>query len=226
MLQMVKRAVLPLDPISIRVLAGPYKGIRMLLSLQSELQFCLGLYETETNYVIRHALRNAQWVMDVGACRGETSLLFRAHGVPTIFAIEPSAEIVEQMKENFTANGIAPVSIINKYAGASSINDRVALDSISVNHEAYGFLKIDVEGAELDVLRGASNLLRLSAKIVLLIETHSEQLEHDCVTYLNNINYDHRIIRRAWWRKLFPEQRIIPHNQWIVACSPGAKPLP
>ena len=49
-------------------------------------------------------------------------------------------------------------------------------------------IKIDVEGAELDVLRGASEVLQ-SAKPVVYIETHSAALDQQCQEELGRLGY-------------------------------------
>lgn len=221
MLSSVKRAVLPTGPRPLRILTGPYKGLCMMLDLQSQTQFYVGLYEVETNHVIRHASKHSDWFMDVGACQAETSMLFRVFGTRTIYAIEPSAVFVEMIKDNFAANNLPGPTIVHKFAGTTTGADMTALDDLTVDRTARGFIKIDVEGAEMDVLRGATSLLSNTRSINLLIETHTDQLESECLSFLRSLNYDTRIIRRAWWRKLIREGRLIPHNQWIVATSPG-----
>ncbi len=49
-------------------------------------------------------------------------------------------------------------------------------------------IKIDVEGAELLVLKGAEQILR-ERKPVLLLSTHSERLRDDCLRYLGGYGY-------------------------------------
>ncbi len=50
-------------------------------------------------------------------------------------------------------------------------------------------MKIDVEGAELAVLKGARNTL-LHAKPGLLLSTHSRSLREDCLAFLRELDYD------------------------------------
>ncbi|HWZ60796.1 MAG TPA: FkbM family methyltransferase, partial [Gemmatimonadaceae bacterium] len=49
-------------------------------------------------------------------------------------------------------------------------------------------IKIDVEGAEADVLRGASRVLREVQPIVLL-STHSTAVRQECVGLLREVGY-------------------------------------
>jgi hypothetical protein len=80
-------------------------------------------------------------------------------------------------------------------------------------------LKIDVDGGELDVLHGAADTLQKS-KCLLVIETHSLDLERDCIKYLQDLGYRCRIITPGWYRAFVSEGRQIEHNQWFVAQRP------
>lgn len=67
------------------------------------------------------------------------------------------------------------------------------LESNGLKHEDVNWIKIDVEGAEYDVLKGAKNILSKSSKISLLIEIHN--LAQNCSYYepikefLNSYNF-------------------------------------
>jgi hypothetical protein len=49
-------------------------------------------------------------------------------------------------------------------------------------------MKIDVEGAEMGVLRGAERVLR-KYRPVLFVATHGEELERDCHAFLRDLGY-------------------------------------
>ena len=54
-------------------------------------------------------------------------------------------------------------------------------------------IKIDVEGAELDVLKGARTTIeKYKPKIFLSI--HSEKLERDCIDFLSGYKYENRLL--------------------------------
>jgi FkbM family methyltransferase len=65
----------------------------------------------------------------------------------------------------------------------------VTIDAVAKHLELYpDVLKIDVEGAELSVLRGADATIR-KAKPKILVEVHSEELLASCTAFLGDLKY-------------------------------------
>jgi hypothetical protein len=85
-----------------------------------------------------------------------------------------------------------------------------------VDRDSPGFIKIDVDGGEMDVLQSGQDLLAARRSSVL-VETHSPELEEDCNAFLKTAGYLTAIIRNASWRTLVPETRPTPHNRWLWA---------
>lgn len=50
-------------------------------------------------------------------------------------------------------------------------------------------MKVDIEGAEYNLLLGAENLLK-SHNITLFLATHGSDVHHQCLSFLRNLNYD------------------------------------
>ena len=90
------------------------------------------------------------------------------------------------------------------------------IDQLQLDLGAKGFLKIDVDGYEVDVLESAKKTLQ-EAKPDVLVEVHSKQLEAACIDILKAYGYGVRVIPNAWWRIFVPERRPIEHNRWIFA---------
>ena len=67
------------------------------------------------------------------------------------------------------------------------------LDLNDIKHESVNWIKIDVEGAEYEVLKGATNILSKSKDIALLIEIHQigdgKTLYQPIMDLLNNYNF-------------------------------------
>lgn len=57
------------------------------------------------------------------------------------------------------------------------------------------FIKIDVEGAEFEVLKGSQKILKFK-KPLILISIHSENLKNEILFFLKKIGYKEKIISR------------------------------
>ena len=129
------------------------------------------------------------YILDVGANQGVTSVYY-AKLFPKCFvqAIEPNPYNVALIAKNLRINNVNNVSILPYAASSSSygqitisthsnasISDSgilvpvLALDDIPMHR--ISFVKIDIEGAELDALRGLSKQL-LNCRPFLDIEIH------------------------------------------------------
>ena len=65
----------------------------------------------------------------------------------------------------------------------------MGIDDVADRFGMPRLLKIDVEGAELDVLQGARDVLK-GAKPLVLVEVHSDELEKECAQFLEGLGYD------------------------------------
>lgn len=132
--------------------------------------------------------------LDVGAHVGNHSIYFANHCLADkVYAYEPTLSTYRVLQENITNNN-ANVTALNLAVGSkigkckiveyntSGINsveyshtgvDCVVLDDIS---ERVGLIKIDVEGFEFEVLKGAKNLIERD-RPELFIETFSDRSE-------------------------------------------------
>lgn len=139
-----------------------------------------------------------QTFLDIGANVGVYSIFMsQVPSIRRIIAFEPSPAAASELRANSELNGLAievheravsiksgkaSLAIIGDLSGANSLNgtsihdtvgarqievETIDLDSLSVDGPLS--IKIDVEGHELEVVRGAENLLR-SNMTVLQIE--------------------------------------------------------
>jgi hypothetical protein len=152
--------------------------------------------------------------------QGELVLYFAANSIAEkIFAIEPNVSQLDILSRNLALNvqrGAEKVVVIGRFAGSELSDNSVPLDDLPAPRTERGFIKIDVDGHEVKVLQGATELLS-TAPLDLLIETHSAELERSCISLLKAKGFAPEIIRNAWWRMLIPEQRPMGHNRWLWA---------
>lgn len=152
----------------------------------------------ELSWVATHLIRENDSVIDCGAHHGLSTLLFSRKVGPhgRVIAIEANPQNATVIRRNLDLNGIENTEVINAAAAdkigqltiATHSNSSIVaaaqshlghvitvpaltLDSI-VNSAFPSFLKVDVEGAELLVLRGAQKILAHRPNIDL--ELHCE----------------------------------------------------
>ena len=204
---------------------GLYRGLTFDLDLECESQIFLGLWERETYSFIRRAASRCRWAVDVGAGHGELCIyLLRKSHAEIVFAMEPRKAAVEILETNLILGGLADskrLKVLCKYIGTASEEAYLTLDSLDLDHDKPGFIKIDVDGPECDVLDSGARLLS-KGDVCLLVETHSQELELGCIDRLERLGYVCSVIRNAWWRIFVPEQRPIDHNRWLWAEKPRA----
>lgn len=206
------------------VRTGLFRGIRQEFDLRGgEIQHWLGLYERETHAAVRRLLPGCRSGVDLGAARGELSiLLLRQPGMARVVAVEPAATELAHFHANLGLNGLAgdPRLLVHAgFAGRGPAPDFRTLDELAAGLPGPLFLKVDIDGPEAEVLDSGRGILA-GLDCRLLVETHSPGAEEGCIRVLHDCGYRTRIIHPAWWRRLRPEMRPIAHNRWLVAWRP------
>jgi hypothetical protein len=136
-----------------------------------------------------------------------------------ILAFEPDSSCVPFLHENLKLNRVYHsdrLELSHKFVGVSDNEQEVRLDTLAASIQYPCLIKMDVDGAEEHILKGANALNRLTG-VRWLIETHSKQLEISCEGTLRAAGFQTRIIPNAWWRVFLPELRPIEHNRWLAA---------
>lgn len=198
---------------------GPFRGLTMTLDLTSQAQLWLGLFEREITGRLGALARGVNTAIDVGAAEGEYSLFFLRHTTARrVIAFEPDAVCRSYFFENLVLNGRRDdprLSLIAQFVGAGD-RGQTCLDALLPVIQSPCLIKVDVDGGELDVLRGALKLANLP-DTRWIIETHSAELERDCAALLTAAGYTVEIVPNAWWRVIIPELRPSTQNRWLIA---------
>lgn len=203
-----------------RVPFGLGRGLRLEADQGSTLHTYLGTAEVE---IARHLRRFAQpgvRAFDVGSNNGWYAMvLHRLTGAPTAaFDFDPAC--LGRIRRNLARNPGAGdgVTLVEAYvtdvvdpAQHADTLDRIAHEELWVPD----LLKIDVEGAELAVLRGARRLLA-EQRPHLVIETHGREVERGCAELLREHGYTPVVVHQ---RRVFREGRPNPENRWLVAAG-------
>ena len=191
----------------------------MELDLRHQTQLFLGLHERELYRALWRLAPLARGAVDVGAAEGEYTLFFLARTrAETVIAVEPSALLTSILLRNVTANELdgRRLEACQYLLGESDQDTERRLDSVAESLQFPAVIKIDVDGAEAAVLRGAPGLLK-RRDVHWIVETHTKSLEEECLSIFGAEGLSFRIVRNSWWRVIVPENRPVIHNRWIVA---------
>lgn len=172
------------------------QGLRWLLNpcdfVQSEF-YWIGEFERWDWYHLSRMIHQGSVVFDVGSNFGYYSLMLAHTAGAKVFAFEPSTPTFARLKTNIALNRLegaitaVPSALsdvrqsgyLSAVPGNSGSNflsdhgDRVMLDTLdhycTVNHVSkIDFIKIDVEGHEFHVLKGATRLLETCKPIIMV----------------------------------------------------------
>lgn len=164
-----------------------------------------GTHEVQVQQALVRSLRAGDHVWDVGANIGSTALVAaRIVGqCGRVVAIEPDPDCAAAIRTNAALNGLGAIEVVEAAAAdrvgvaelvvvrdrlwtrLSSVGDhelserRVAVRTIALDDVEWPpptVVKIDVEGAELDVVAGMTGLLR-DARPLVICEMHGRNAE-------------------------------------------------
>jgi FkbM family methyltransferase len=209
------RSPLKLIPRSavVPILQGPLRGKKWIAG--SSTHGCwIGSFEHEKQLAFRQAVSPGDIVYDLGANVGFYSLLASVLVGNTghVYSFEPLAANAAILQRHLDMNRIRNCTVVRaavtsadgmahfdpsssgdlahlSATGAATVST-VALDSLLAvgKIRAARVIKIDVEGAELDALRGAAQLIEAHRPVILLA-THGAEVHTGCVRFLQDRGY-------------------------------------
>jgi FkbM family methyltransferase len=168
------------------VLAGELKGLRFHFDLRHDTQMWRGVYEQSLQRWLREYVEPGSICLDIGAAAGYFTILLAKLSGPdgVVYAFEPSelheriTDHVELNRQNFP---LATVSVYDRFVTANPAHQQssscVSVDQVvcDASLNRVDVIKIDVDGAEADVLRGAHQTLERFHPH-LCVEVHSRNL--------------------------------------------------
>lgn len=177
----ILKRLLPNHPVPTRIWRGPFRGARIVMNPRDSLRKIFGLYEHELNDWLEQALRRVTRVVDVGANDGYFTFgcaaAFKRLGKSgEIIAIENQDQHIVKLRRSVEEQGKTNVTyqLVQAYAGREDRPGFVTLDSLGkAGEQTNALVKIDVEGAEVDVVEGGRKWMHPSNCFV--IEVHEER---------------------------------------------------
>jgi FkbM family methyltransferase len=165
-------------------------------------------WEPTVALAIRDHCRPGHVVFDVGANAGALSMMMSRLVGPRgiVCAFEASPRIIDKTQYNLVNAGCTNVTLYHKavwhktsavvnLTAGSHLNDRIeegatgmavrtlALDDfVAASNLRPSFIKMDIEGAEFDALRGMERLLREARPILVVEQSPSDMRCHELLT--------------------------------------------
>lgn len=222
------------------------------LGSRSVLIFGRYLHEEAETRLLRRRLRGCRRVVDVGASIGWYSVL--AHSAsPTaeIHAFEANPEVLPYLRANAIGRGIRVhatavadrsgtldffcASSSNLSSASRNVGTRITVPSVALDDLALppvDFVKVDVEGGEIGVLRGARRLRAKSPHAIWMIEA-DEQMLREAGTTLEELDDELALPDSVWlytvdpsgaWRQInsIIDMRGALHKNVLISPAPLA----
>ena len=197
------------------IMQGRLKGWKWIVG-SGEHGYWLGWYEIRKRQAFETAIPEGAVVYDIGANVGYYSLIAAVVSGQNghVYAFEPLPRNVDYLRKHVTLNKMADrITVfdvaVSDQSGEAAFNlgastsmghlaetgeikvKQVRLDDMVAVGEIKppDYMKVDVEGAEFDVLNGARKLLE-QYKPVIFLDTHNREAHNATVKLLNEIDYD------------------------------------
>lgn len=195
------------------ILQGKLRGKRWIAG--SHTHGCwLGSYEYDKRVAFENMIDKGSVVFDIGAHVGFYTLLASALVGPEgkVFAFEPLQRNVAFLRQHLAINHVLNVTVIEGVVsdcdgsacfsegsgnamGSIAPNGALTVTAVTVDRllEARtvpvpDYMKIDVEGGELAVLRGSRRLLT-EHRPTLFVATHGVDIHRSCCELLRTLGY-------------------------------------
>ncbi|MBA7620167.1 hypothetical protein ES703_27511 [subsurface metagenome] len=206
------KVILP-NNMTVPILQGKLRGKKWIIG-SGVIEMALGSYEYEKRTLIERRVQNSSVFYDIGAHVGFYTLLASQLVGPDgkVIAFEPVCRNLNYLRRHLVINHCANVVVIGAAVsdkngifpfseGSNSsmgyLSDEgnltvntVSIDELVMNGEiaAPDYMKIDVEGAELLVLKGAKATLS-NCNVEMFLAIHNPKIHIDCRNFLTSLDY-------------------------------------
>lgn len=169
-------------------------------------------------------------IIDAGAFTGDTSLPLSKRTTKNVYAFEPFKDSFEILKKNIADNNIENIIPVNKSLGningerslflsgdnvqgitsdadLRSYDNEIKVEETTIdtfveeNNLEVGFITIDVEGAEMDLLEGAINTIKTQKPLLYISMYHKVSDYFDIIPWVANLDlgYEFNITKENPW---------------------------
>jgi precorrin-6B methylase 2 len=177
-----------------RIPAGMAAGLSMQVDPRLDAELARGCYESWMQEILYQVLEPGGSFCDVGAHIGFFSLSgARVVGRSgDVVALESDPRNFGRLVRNVERNGMCNLKTLNVAAWSSPGKGRARLDALL--SRPPDVVKVDVDGAETEVLRGAGAILR-SGRSTWLVKAHGADRLRQVAAMLSQSGYAPRVVR-------------------------------
>ncbi len=216
--------LLPKDAV-VRITRGPARGKRWVAD-SSTRGFWLGYWELDNQRLFAAHLRPGDVVYDIGAHVGLYTLVSsaRVQSEGHVYAFEPLPRNLQYLRRHIQLNRLSNCTVVgaavsdsaglrrfdptvHDSAGHFSSHGALSVQTIALD----GFLstergirppnaiKINAEGAEMEVLSGGRSTIAEYSPMIFL-STHSDEIHLQCSEFLTSAGYSlrHLAVNKIW----------------------------
>jgi FkbM family methyltransferase len=202
-----------------RIRSGPLRGFRWVAGSAPHGSW-LGTYESHVQRLFCERVQPGDIVFDIGANVGFFTLLASKLAGPSghVYAFEPLPRNLSFIEKHVRLNGLTNVTVkpiaIASTSGTAWFGDgendsqarlsekgehqvpTTSLDDLVANGIAPrpAFIKMDIEGAESDALRGAQTLLGETG-LTIVLSTHGHIQQERCWSALEQAGFHLELLR-------------------------------
>jgi len=204
--------------LKVAVVRGPLQGKRWIVGSSIHACWC-GTYEPQESKLMKQMLQPGSVFFDIGAQAGYHTMYASSLVGPSgrVFAFEPAPGNLVHLKQHLLMNRLTNTFVIEAaVSGANGVSHFDCADSVVAGHLSStgalevrtigldqeidagalpepDYIKIDAEGAELNILEGARKMLRRRHPTISL-ETHQwlpefATIRDDCKRLLVELGY-------------------------------------
>ena len=159
-------------------------------------------------------------IIDAGAFTGDTALPLSKITDKNVYAFEPFKDSFELLQKNIEINNIDNIIPVNKSLGningertlylagsnvqgitSNQVEETTVDRFVEENNLDVGYITIDVEGAERDLLNGAINTIKTQKPILSISLYHSIDDYFEIIPWIANLNlgYEFEVLKEQPW---------------------------
>jgi FkbM family methyltransferase len=203
--------------IMVKIKSGPLNGKRWIIT--SGVNFIKGTQELYKTEAFLKNFKKGEVFFDIGAHVGYFTAIAAVlnEGSGVVFAFEPRPMNTRFFKKHMRVNKFQNVTLYEAAVGESegevnfdnghgsatghvSKNGKYRVRQVSIDKmvkngiiPSPGFIKIDVEGGEIEVLKGSKNVIATS-RPKMIIATHNTECHNFVVDFLRKNQYSMEIL--------------------------------